>query len=174
MVNKKGQMKIQQMAFMLMALMLFFGLVSVFIISFQIANLKGSAAQLEEKEALLLVSKLANSPEFSCGGSFEKSRTACVDFDKVMALKNQIENYDGFWGISGIEIRKVFPEIEGEIECSTNDGTYPNNCNLLTLFSEDEGTAVENFVALCRKDGSNSPSYDKCEIGKLIVVYDIQ
>ncbi|MBL7058866.1 hypothetical protein ISS08_00220 [Candidatus Pacearchaeota archaeon] len=167
-------MKIQQMAFMLMALMLFFGLVSVFIISFQIANLKGSAAQLEEKEALLLVSKLANSPEFSCGNSFDKPRAACVDLDKVMALKNKIGNYEDFWGISGIEIRRVFPELNSEVECTRDDYTDWEACNLITLFSSEEGTAVENFVALCRKDGSNSPSYNKCEIGKLIVVYDTQ
>jgi hypothetical protein len=40
---KKGQMKIQQMAFMLMAVTLFFVLVGMFFLIFSFSNLKESA-----------------------------------------------------------------------------------------------------------------------------------
>src|SRR3989344_4901666 len=99
-VSKKSQMKIQQMAFMLIAVTLFFALVGLFITSVLFSGLSNSRALLEEKNAMLLASRLANSPEFSCGNAFGTSRTNCVDFDKVMALKEQIKIYSdtNFWG----------------------------------------------------------------------------
>ena len=74
----KGQMKIQQMTFMLVAVTFLFILVGMFFLSMRLYDLKKTATNLEEKNAMLLVSKLANSPEFSCGNSFGGSRTSCV------------------------------------------------------------------------------------------------
>ena len=107
MVNKKAQLKIQQMAFMLIAVTLFFVLVGMLIFVFRFSSIQESAELLGEKNALLLVTKLANSPEFSCGESFGRSSVNCVDSDKVMTLKANIEKYSGFWDVSGIEIRKT-------------------------------------------------------------------
>ena len=72
MVNKKSQMKIQQMAFMLIAIMIFFALVGLIILTVGFSGLKEKATALQEENANLLVSKLANSPEFSCGQAFER------------------------------------------------------------------------------------------------------
>jgi hypothetical protein len=150
MVNKLGQMKIQQMAFMLMAITLFFVLVGIFVLVFMFSNLKQSAELLEEENAMLLVTKLANSPEFSCGEAFGSSKANCVDADKAMALKENIGKYYDFWGVSSIEIRK--------------------NCNLIQIISEDfTGTGFSNFVSLCRKDKLDGEIYDKCELAKIIV-----
>ena len=93
--QRKAQLKIQQMAFMLMAITLFFALVGMFFLTIQVSRIRESASVLEERNALLLVTKLANSPEFSCGNSFDLSIAgiSCVDSDKVMALKNKIEKY---------------------------------------------------------------------------------
>lgn len=171
MVNKRAQMKIQQTAFMLVAVTLFFVLAGMFILTVVFSNLKNSAQFSEQKEALLLVSKLANSPEFSCENAFEIRLGSCVDFDKIMALKKQIKNYKEFWGVEGIEIRKTYPSIglnNQGIECL--DSNYPD-CNKLTLIKSSEGIGISNFVSLCRKvyDGENTN--DVCEIGKLIVFY---
>ena len=99
---KKAQLKIQQMAFMLIAVTLFFVLVGMFILTIYVSELKNSAAILDEKNALLLVTKLANSPEFSCGGSFGNLRTNCIDADKVMMLRERISNYENFWDVENI------------------------------------------------------------------------
>jgi len=172
MVNKKGQMKIQQMAFMLIALMLFFGLIAVLVLAFQMSKLRSTATELGEQEALLLVSKLSNSPEFSCENAFSTSRTSCVDLDKIMALKSYIGVYEDYWGVSAIEVRKTYPLQGSEVECA--GANYPN-CNLISLVSNnDSGIGVENFVALCRKESEGGKVYDKCELGKLIVSYDIK
>lgn len=165
-ISKKGQIKIQQMAFMLLAIFIFFILVGLFALSFKLTGLKRTATALQEKNALLLTTKLANSPEFACGealGTFGISN--CIDGDKVMALKESISKYSRFWGVNNIIIRKSF----GTIEC--NRGTY-NNCDYIDLFSKGtKGISVENFVSLCRKEASNNVIYDKCDLAKIGVYY---
>ena len=167
--NHKGQLKIQQMAFMLMAVTLFFVLVGMFIFSIQFAGLKSSAAILEEKNAMLLVTKLANSPEFSCGEAFKNKRTNCIDSDKAMILKENINKYRNFWDVENIEIRKIYP-ISEEKECSLEN--YPD-CNIIKIREGSITSEFSNFVSLCRKASIEGEVYDKCELAKLIVSYDV-
>ena len=165
MKNKKAQMKLQQMIFMLMAVTLFFVLVGMFFILVVFSGAKESAALLEERNALLLVSKLANSPEFSCGEAFGSVKTNCIDSDKVMALKDNIDRYSGFWGVDGIEIKKLYPE---DTEVCTSEN-YPD-CGEIILIP-GKGTGVSNFVALCRKKNIEEQIHDKFELAKIIVYY---
>ncbi len=155
-LNKRGQMKIQQTAFMLMAVTLFFILVGIFILVFRFSGLRQSATLIGEENAMLLVTKLANSPEFACGGSFGDSKyeVSCIDGDKIMMLKERINKYSGFWGVAEIKIRKVYPD-SGVIEL------YSEEVNKLP--------AVSNFVSLCWKEDSDSGVYAKCELARLIV-----
>ena len=161
---KKAQMKIQQTAFVLIAITVFFVLVGLFVFAFRFSGLKESAAMLEEENAMLLVAKLANSPEFSCGEAFG-SKTNCIDADKVMMLKENIDKYEDFWGVSNIEIRKIYPQTE-EIICGL--GNYPN-CDIIRI--SGDGGGYENFVSLCRKESLGENSYNKCELAKIIVSY---
>lgn len=166
-MRKKGQMKIQQMAFMLMAITLFFVLVGMFVLVFRFSGLKESAAILEEKNTLLLVTKLANSPEFSCGTAFGSNRINCVDADKVMMLKENAAKYAEFWGVAKIEIRKIYPN-NGDRKCTPS--TY-KNCGVIDVFSENVNLqpAYSNFISLCKKDSYNNEVYDKCELALLMV-----
>ncbi|MFH1311293.1 MAG: hypothetical protein ABIH65_02715 [Nanoarchaeota archaeon] len=165
--QKKAQMKIQQMAFMLIAVTLFFVLVGMFFVMIVFSNVNKTAGLLEEENAILLVTKLANSPEFSCEYAFGGQKISCVDSDKVMALKNNINKYSGFWGVSGIEIRKIYPE-SSRIECTSEN--YPN-CDEIRII-KNSGTGVSNFVALCRKENIDNVIKDKCELAKIIVYYE--
>ena len=165
--QSKAQMKVQQMAFMLIAVTLFFVLVGMFVLVIVFSDLRGSASLLEEKNALLLVSKLSNSPEFSCGEAFHGTRVNCIDSDKAMVLKDHIGKYSDFWGVSGIEIKKIYPA--GNTIC--NYENYPE-CNKIEILSSSSGTGVSNFVSLCRKEKSDEGIYDKCELAKIIVIYD--
>jgi len=164
--NRKGQMKIQQMVFMLIAVTLFLVLAGLFFLLIVFSGTKESAALLEEENALLLVSKLANSPEFSCGDVFfGTTKTNCIDSDKVMALKDNINLYPGFWGVDGIKIKKIYPE---NVEVCDFEN-YPS-CGEINLFS-NQGTGVSNFVALCRKENIEGQIYDKCDMAEIIVYY---
>lgn len=169
--SKKAQMKIQQMAVMLLAVTLFFILVGMFILTFKLAGLKESSIALEEKNAMLLVTKVANSPEFSCGRSFGTGKINCIDTDKVMMLKQSSEKYSKFWGnnVANIEIRRIYP-ANTQKECTLNN--YPD-CDIIKLYSKDiTGNSIWNFVSLCRKELSEEGNtYDKCELGKIFISY---
>jgi len=167
--SKKSQVKIQQMAFVLIAVTLFLTLVLLFFLKFAFFGIKETATELQEKNAILLISKLANSPEFSCGESFGSKKTNCVDFDKLISLKENINNYNGFWGISNIEIRRILSD--GNILCTSSN--YPN-CDTIRIYDKPiEGYGVDNFISLCRKDFSSEGIgiYNKCEIARMTVFY---
>ena len=169
-INKKGQMKIQQMAFMLIAITLFFALVGLLVLMFISGNLKNIATQTEEDNAVALVEKLSNSPEFSCENAFQ-SKSNCIDADKVMMLKEN-KKYEDFWQVAGIEIVKVFPEENGE--CTEQN--YPD-CKTITILSKEVNKiSTSSFVSLCRKekDATTGRIYDKCEIAKLLVYYEVK
>jgi len=166
--NKKAQMKIQQMSFMLLAVFFFFALIGMIMISIKFSNLGDSAKALEEKNALLLITKLADSPEFSCGTVYGNAKTDCIDWDKVMVLKENMGDYLSFWGISNIEIKRIYPENKG-IECTLSN--YPE-CDTIKLIDKtSSGYDKSNFVSLCRKDNYNGKIVDVCELAKLIVRY---
>lgn len=133
-------------------------------------SLRDSASLLEEKNALLLVSKLANSPEFSCGDSYGNGITDCIDADKAIMLKEDSEKYKDFWGVSDIKIRKLYPKMQGDVSCTLEN--YPN-CNIIELRQgRVSGDYVSNFVSLCRKQAREDYYSDKCEIGLLMVSYE--
>ncbi len=163
----KGQLKIQQMAFMLMAITLFFVLAGMFVLVFRFSGLKEAATSIEEKNAMLLVSKLANSPEFSCGNAFGSNRINCVDADKVMMLKEKIGEYSNFWGVAEIKIRKIYPD-NGELVCTA--ANY-QKCGVINVLSKEVNLlpATSNFISLCKKDSYNEGVFDKCELAVLIV-----
>jgi len=166
----RAQLKIQQMAFMLLAVTLFFVFAGLFILVVKMAGINEDVTELREKNAMLLAVKVANSPEFSCGGAFDTSMLSCVDFDKVFALKEKSHLYEGFWGdgVTNIEIIKIYPV--GDLEC--DDSSYPD-CNRLKIYSgESEGFDYSNFVSLCRKEKDGGEIYDKCEIAKIVVRYE--
>tara|TARA_Y100000296_G_scaffold36581_1_gene42307 strand:+ start:1638 stop:2144 length:507 start_codon:yes stop_codon:yes gene_type:complete len=165
---KKAQLKIQQMAFMLIAVTLFFVLVGMFVLTIYVSELKNSAAVLDEKNALLLVTKLANSPEFSCGESFGNLRTNCIDADKVMILRERILNYENFWDVENIEIRKIYP-ISGNKICTLEN--YPD-CNIIKIREGNITTEYSNFVSLCRKKVFEGEVENKCELAKLMISYN--
>lgn len=165
---KRGQLKIQQMAFMLIAITLFFALVGVLILSVGVSNIREKASLLEQENAMLLVSRIANSPEFSCSNSAGGSEIACVDGDKVMILKNNIDKYSGFWDVESIEIRKIYPESDNK-ECTSS--IYPD-CNRITVLEGEGGIGVSNFVSLCRKENFEGEVYNKCELAKVIISYE--
>jgi hypothetical protein len=167
MVKKRGQLKIQQMAFMLLAVTLFFAFVGMFVLVIKMAGLRETAEELQERNAMLLVTRLANSPEFSCGESFGSGRVNCIDSDKVMMLRENIERYSGFWDVANVEIRKIGP-IKNQRECDIK--AYPN-CEILKLREGNISAGFSNFVSLCRKDIYREQVYDKCELARLMVSY---
>ena len=168
--GKKGQLKIQEMAFMLLAVTVFFALAGMFFLVIWYNNLKSSATDQEAENTEMLVTRLANSPEFSCQNAFDNTGTNCIDLDKVMVLNQNISKYKDYWGdISNMEIRIVYPK-ESTILCTLQN--YPN-CNTIRIYNAYvNGTYKTNFVSACRKETENDNTYDKCEVAQLMVAYN--
>ena len=166
MKNKLGQLKIQQMAFMLIAITIFFAIAGMFALGMSSENNKKDAESLREKNAMTLSTKLANSPEFSCGDVFGGEKITCVDSDKAMILSQNSEEYKTFWGAENIEIKINGSDVEKL--CSLQN--YPD-CNTIRILNKGtEGYPSSNFVSLCRKESFEGESYDKCEVAKLMVI----
>ncbi len=159
---KKAQLKIQEMAFMIVAVILFFILVGLFAISIIHKNLQESAVQIKEEKTLSAIENLAGTAEFIC----PETKSNCVDGDKLMALINK-KNYKDFWDFSSLKVLKstgFSKEEKGWTECTL--GNYPD-CDVINVY-DTEDIEISSFVALCWREYENNAPHEKCEIAKLI------
>ncbi|MEM0465829.1 MAG: hypothetical protein QXW97_03990 [Candidatus Pacearchaeota archaeon] len=164
--KRKSQIRIQEMAFMLVGVFLFFGLVILFALTLLYSKIQNEARQIAEERTLSSIVNLADSPEFYCGGY---SRINCVDFDKAMALSNN-KKYQNFWPYSSLEIQKLsaFNKDKDEMIICTKQN-YPN-CERLIIYNKSvrNERRIDSFVALCRVESEASLHYQKCEIAKFV------
>lgn len=173
--EKKAQMKIQQMSFMLLAVFLFFALVGMVVVTVMLSDIQNSATALKEQNADLMASIIAGSPEFSCEEAYGSVKTDCVDFDKVMALKQNINKYTKFWGVTNIQVRIIYPPYlinnqQKDVECTV--ANYPNCDFINVISSSSSGYDISNYVAVCRKEIYQGSIVNKCEMGQIILRYE--
>jgi len=156
----RAQYKIKEMMFMLIFITIFFVIVLLFYLAISGQNLKTSVSQSVRTGAILLVTRLADSPELSCGESL------CIDTDKLLYLKEH-SVYKNFWTIDGLVIKRIYPVLQGNVEC--NEGNYPN-CNTYTIKTPvNYSSPDESYASLCRVDSKDGYTYTRCELGKIIV-----
>jgi hypothetical protein len=141
----KGQMKIQQMAFVLIAIAVFFALVALIYLSVRIKGIESGTLELREEEAKEIVRKLSTTPEF-----YSNVCANCVDLDKVIAL-SESRAYEEFWELEYLAVERVYPVSDEKIE--------------IVKRSENFGIPSSAFVSLCRWEGEKG--YVKCEMGKI-------
>lgn len=164
----KAQFKIQQMSFMLLAVFLFFILVALFWLSVQYRNLYKQATQLEESKSIEIAAFLSGITEFSCSSNIG----TCIDTDKIIVFGNR-KAYSEFWPVSYIKIRKIG---EGTKEIICNKANYPD-CNVFDVYENPKVTSkssIDSFVALCRHERIEDYPARICELGKLIIGYEIK
>ena len=167
----KSQLKIQEMSFMIVAVVLFFVLVGLFGFSVLYSNILKNADVINEERTYLLVNNFANSPELNCAGG----KTNCVDADKIIGLMNN-KNYQNFWEITSLEVLKQsgFNKTEAEMtECSMDN---LNDCDkfLIIRKNAENEEKIVSFAAICRSEYENYYNYEKCEIAKLIVGREVK
>lgn len=156
----RGQIKMQQMAFMLVGLVIFFTMVGIIYFTLNVANLRKEAQRLQEEEAREIVKKLSSSPELAF--TSESDCSNCIDLEKALVLKDFPE-YKKFWNLNYLRIEKIYPG--GSEECTKFN--FPN-CKYITII-HNESYASENplFVATARWD-QQTGKY-KYELGKIHV-----
>lgn len=154
----KGQMKIQQMAFVLIAIMIFFGMVVVGYLTIKTNKLNEQAQVLKDEGAKELVRRIASLPEFSWS-----SCVGCIDMDKALIMKER-KTYQGFWELDYLKIDQIYRDKKGECTRSS----YPN-CRELTLINSTGGFGIASsaFVSLCRKASEEGRIYDYCTLGRV-------
>jgi hypothetical protein len=161
-MKSKSQLKIQEMAFMLVAVILFFVLVGLFAASIIYKNLRESATAIEEEETLSAISNLAGTAEFAC----TDKRSNCVDEDKLMALIGK-KSYESYWSFTSLKVVRYtgFNKKEMDfIKCTIQN--YPD-CDVLEISDKNlDENVIRSFVALCRVEFEQD-SYEKCEIAQI-------
>jgi hypothetical protein len=159
--NKKSQIKIKQMVFMLIAVTILIAMVGMIFLMIRIEKLKNTASELEEQNAVLLASKLANSPEFTCGSAFGGQRSNCIDYDKLRALKYNMWKYEDFWGVKNVELMILYEA-----------GSFTTNDGIVLVEGPVEGKDAHSFVTVCKKQILNNKIQDVCTLGILFVRYE--
>jgi len=176
-MNTRAQLKIQEMAFMLVGVVMFFvlvGLVALVIISNEMYQ---KANEMADEKTFAAMVALADSPEFSC----VSSKSNCLDGDKAISLINKTA-YVRFWPFSSLRIiirYSAFSKSYGQMtQCTL--ANYPD-CDIITIYDKKvEGEVVSSsFVAFCRKEYQDfgnyeGRSYDKCEIGMILAGTEYQ
>lgn len=172
--KKKAQLKIQQMAVMLVVVTIFFAMAGMVVLSIMRGNILQEAEEILEANAITLAQKIADSPELRCGDSYGLMQIKCIDLDKAIILKENIDRYKinsdfSFWGRdANIMIERLDSELD-DVEC-TSKAVYPN-CNRIEMFKSQTNTTADSYVLLCRKANEGDDFYNKCEIGRIMVEY---
>lgn len=161
MVTKKADMRIQQMAFMIIFVFIFFSLVGMFFLRIQLSTLKSTKSSLDMDLTISSIETIMNMPELNCGNT----SFLCIDEDKVFALSSMSGAYSGLWPISSLEIRKIYPKSDAEITCPAANCTTYKIYDSMQSSSQKYGT----FVSLCKKVKRDGIVQDDCTIAKLEV-----
>jgi len=158
----KGQMKIMQMAFMIVAVFIFFVLVGLFFLSIQLGNIRGNAAQLQRDQAISSLRVIADMPELN----YDSRESMTLDEDKLRIMSGNLSRtYDLYWPVASIGVYKIYPEFDEEKRCPGTD------CNYYEIYDSGQGDVetYSTFVSICKKMKESGSVYDKCEVGKLVV-----
>jgi len=159
---KKGQMKIMQMAFMIVAVFFFFVLVGLFFLRVQYNDVSTSAAQLQKDQAISSLKVIADMPELN----FDSSEPLTLDGDKLRIMSGGFgDEYDSFLPVASLEVYKVYPKFDEVNQCPGLD------CNYYKLYDNGQTNTktYSTYVSICSKVNEEFTYYDKCEIGKVVV-----
>jgi len=160
---KKAQLKIQEMSFMLVAIVLFFVLAGLFALSIGLKTIKEKGQTDLEEQSYSVVLSLAESAELT------NNEPNSIDEDKLIVL-TQNKDYQKFFpkfsslrviNQNGLNKTKL-------IECNLIN--YPN-CDEFILFDKnvENERRISTYVSLCRKVNEENNFFNKCEIAEFII-----
>ncbi len=148
--NKKAQFKIQEMAFVLVAVIVLFGIVMIFFARFQLAGIQKSASELRKEQAIVTLHTIAAMPELRCSSGGEIN---CIDIDKLEGFMTVRNRYYFLWKnayFSQVRIEQFYPEGQEYI---------------LYVEPEQDSVSYSTYLPLCKQG-----KFDyECTIGKITV-----
>lgn len=168
--NRKAQLKIQEMSFMLVAVVILFVLAGLFFVTIKYRGLQKAAVEAEKEKAISTVIKIADTPEFMCSSS----KSGCIDTDKLIVMQER-QAYKGFWPVTSLSVRKIYPSNDSELEIECTKNNYPN-CNIFKVYqsTRENVETISTFVSLCRNEKNTETGlmYEKCELGKILAGFE--
>jgi hypothetical protein len=171
----RAQLQIQEMAFVLVGLILFFGLIMLFFAVFQQAKIKSLAEQTRREEIVAKLHSIVNMPEFACREAF------CIDEEKMLgflALSQQqkqkyYEKFDKQY-IVLIKVERVWPD-RGNAKCDTNNNIP--NCKTYEIYNntakKSSYEAHSTFTLMCHHALTNGQAAIVCDVGKIVVGFEV-
>ena len=138
-MESKAQVKVQEMAFVLLALALLAMVAFIFFIRFQSGNIEKAGEDVQQRTAISVLEKIATMQEISC----QKS-DMCIDEDKIGIINQKNIKLEGmFQGIKNAKIVRLYPKGNDLILYNSGVGnqsysTFANICK-----QEKVGTAIE-------------------------------
>mgnify|MGYP006302704011 CR=1 FL=1 len=164
-LSKKSQLKVQEMAFMLVAVLILFALIAVFSFTILSKNITTTSNELKQEKTKAAIASLASTPEFIC----PNNKPNCIDEDKLVILTSQGKELKELLGFESLKIIKQTgfnKEEENLKQCNT--ANYPN-CDIYTIYQgQKQNIAINtNFAALCRIEKENNQRYERCEVIKI-------
>jgi len=156
----KAQIKIQEMAFVLVAFVVFFVIAGLFYLSLRMSGVRGDVQAQSESDAQELIRTLAETPELRWSSTASDCE-GCIDMDKAILLKDdKLKIFSELWNVDRLSLEIIYPEKNGE--CSSVN--YPE-CGEITLLNKSTSYKLYgSFVSLCRLDSSGSRI---CYLGKI-------
>ena len=151
----RGQLKIQQTAFMLLALVFLFSIVFIFYINFSRQSIYDKRNELQMQEAYTLLQKFSGSSEFSCISS---DLTYCLDEDKLTSLANMSQKYKSYFSsVKSIVVREVYP------------GNKIINIFETSIAEDEEILYYSAFIPLCKTKALEGYNWQQCKLAKFII-----
>ena len=152
------------MAFMIIAIVIFFSMAALIYFSVSVSQARGTAEDLAEEEAVELAFSLSGTPEllFTAGSNC----ASCIDLDKAFAM-SELDYYDSLWNLDYLQIEKVYPKPSSDKECSKQD-YRTDSCKFITIKDSETFTAKTAIVTLAIRDSSYSGGY-RYELGRIHV-----
>lgn len=163
MVNsKEGQMKIQQMALMIIAVFIFFVIAGLFVLNIKLKGLGIGAENSAKEETEALINLISTMTEFNYLHS--KSCSDCLDGDKLAVMTSKT-NYSKLWPIASLKVHIIHPPFTQEIKCPSID------CNYYEIMGnyQNETKELSSYVNVCHKKMEDFKVYDDCELAKVSI-----
>jgi len=160
---KLAQFRIQQMVFMIVALLFFFILAGLFFVGYQYKQIQSNYGELQKEQTITFLSVMRDMPEFSYSSKDTKTKGVCLDLDKIQVISAKSADFAPLFPVASIKILKAF---SNQVKpCPDND------CNYYKVYDSGQKNIqeYESYSCLCRKQSENGVAYDKCELGRVIV-----
>jgi uncharacterized membrane protein len=161
--DRRAQFRIQQMVFMIVALVFFFVLVGIFFIGYQFRSVSQNFESLQREQAISFLKIMRNMPEFGYFSRDSRANSVCLDLDKLQIVSGNIGDYFDLLPVASIKVLKAFSSQI--IQCPGE------NCNYYKIYDSKQKNIEEQeiYTCLCTKKYENYIAYDKCELGRVIV-----